>query len=113
MKGDLRSRRLIVAKGVLFLLIGAMSALLIVWRSAEGQTAVLLLITVWGFCRFYYFLFHALESYVDSQLQWRGLTHLLSEVWKRFRRRKAAVDSSLPTAQQKRPEAPRNHQPLC
>ena len=77
MRGDLKSRSLIVAKGILFLLTGLLAAALIVWQSPEWVTVILLLAVIWSFCRFYYFLFHVLESYVAPSLQWRGLIHLL------------------------------------
>lgn len=88
MLGDLRNRSLIVTKGVLFLLTGLLAAALIVWQSPGWVTVLLLLTVIWGFCRFYYFLFHVLESYVAPSLKWRGLVHLVGAV---IREREAAA----------------------
>ena len=80
MKGDLKSRPLIIAKGILFPVTGLLAAAVILRQSPGWLTLTLLVITVWSFCRFYYFLFHVLEAYVDPSLRWRGLTQLAGNV---------------------------------
>lgn len=84
--GDLTSKRIIVAKGWMFLAIAAMSACLIVQRSPNIVTAILVGALVWSSCRFYYFLFHVLEKYVDPEMKYRGVWHLYGQM-KRARSR--------------------------
>ncbi len=80
---DLRSKKLIVLKGILFaaLVLGA-SALVFseapTWRTAAG-----LLMVIWASARFYYFLFYVLEKYVDPDLKYAGLLALLKQLRRR------------------------------
>ncbi len=60
-------------KGMLFLLIGVASAVLVFLDNPKWQTAVLLALTIWGFCRFYYFAFYVIEKYVDPGYRFSGL----------------------------------------
>ena len=64
---DLKSPWLIHAKGVLFLLLGFMAAAFIWLENPTLRTVGLLAITIWAFCRFYYYLFYVLERYLGSQ----------------------------------------------
>lgn len=73
---DLRNPRLIWLKGVLFLMIGLISAGLLWSEVPEWKTALLLALLVWGFCRAYYFAFYVLEKYVDPQFRFAGLWSL-------------------------------------
>lgn len=75
--GDLESKNLIVAKGLLFLLLalGAAAGLLI--QSLRIETALLIGICVWASCRFYYFLFYVLQNYVDPTFKYRGIVDAL------------------------------------
>ena len=61
------------AKGILFLLIGILSATLLLLEHPTWKTATLLAISVWCFCRFYYFSFYVIERYVDSGYKFSGL----------------------------------------
>ena len=78
---DLTSPRLIHAKGVLFVVLGFLSAGLIIAQVPTLKTAALLVITVWAFCRFYYYLFYVLERYLGREKRFAGvldaLKHLL------------------------------------
>jgi hypothetical protein len=60
-------------KGILFLLIGIISALLLLLENPSLKLAVLLAITIWCFCRFYYFAFYVIEHYVDPGYRFSGL----------------------------------------
>jgi hypothetical protein len=84
---DLKSPQLIVAKGLMFLAIAAMSAYLILSELPSLRVAVLLGLLVWAACRFYYFLFYVLERYVDPSLRYSGLSALLAEWFRRRARR--------------------------
>ncbi len=70
---DLLNPFWIKLKGVLFLLIGIVSAVLVFLDDPKWQTAVLLALAVWSFCRFYYFAFYVIEKYVDSKYKFSGL----------------------------------------
>lgn len=71
---DLKSPTAIIIKGFLFLFLGFFSAGLLLVRSPELATGVLLAITIWAFCRFYYFAFYVLQQYVDPNYRFAGLT---------------------------------------
>lgn len=86
---DLRSRKLIVAKGLMFLAIAALSAYLILSELPSLRISVLLALLVWAACRFYYFLFYVLERYVDPGLRYSGLWSLLVELFRRRSARKS------------------------
>ncbi len=70
---DLTSLKWIKAKGLLFLLIGIVAAVLIVMDNPTWQTALLLALAIWSFCRFYYFAFYVIEKYVDPAYKFSGL----------------------------------------
>ena len=71
--GDLKDSRLIYAKGILFLCLGCLSAAVLI-ASVPGWTeTALLCITVWAFCRAYYFAFYVIQHYVDAEYRFDGL----------------------------------------
>jgi hypothetical protein len=70
---DLRSSFWIKFKGILFLLIGLTAATLLFLDLPTWRTAVLLVVAIWSFCRFYYFAFYVIEKYVDSNYKFSGL----------------------------------------
>lgn len=70
---DLNHPGLIKLKGILFLLIGVISAMLLILENPSLKVGVLLAISVWCFCRFYYFTFYVIEHYVDPNFRFSGL----------------------------------------
>ena len=70
---DLTDPRMIKLKGNLFLVIGLISAILLVLEAPTLKIGVLLAICVWCFCRFYYFAFYVIEHYVDPGYRFSGL----------------------------------------
>jgi len=70
---DLTSPTWIKVKGWLFLLIGMAAAVLLLVGDPTWKTAVLLVLAIWGFCRFYYFAFYVIEKYVDPAYKFSGL----------------------------------------
>jgi hypothetical protein len=70
---DLKNFTLIKLKGVLFLVIGILSSALLIFEHPSARTALLLLLTIWGFCRAYYFAFYVIEKYVDPSFKFSGL----------------------------------------
>ncbi len=80
---DLTDPRLIYFKGLLFLLCGIVAAVSLMLRSPYWQTVVLLGISVWCFCRFYYFAFYVIQHYVDDRFRFAGLLDFARYLWKR------------------------------
>jgi hypothetical protein len=74
---DLTNPKWIVAKGILFLLVGILAATLLVLEAPTWKAAALLAVTVWCFCRFYYFAFYVVERYVDPACKFSGLGSLV------------------------------------
>jgi hypothetical protein len=70
---DLTSSCWIKAKGILFLLLGTAAAALLVMDNPSLRTVSLLALTIWCFCRFYYFAFYVIEKYVDPGYKFSGL----------------------------------------
>jgi hypothetical protein len=70
---DLTDPRWIKFKGILFLIVGVLAAALLTLENPTLKAAVLLAITVWCFCRAYYFAFYVLEKYVDASFRFSGL----------------------------------------
>ena len=74
---DLENPKLMWLKGILFLVIGVVSAGLVWLQSWSLTTALLLAAAIWAFCRAYYFAFYVLERYVDPQFRFAGLWSLV------------------------------------
>jgi hypothetical protein len=70
---DLTSPTAIKVKGILFLLVGLLSAALLICEHPSWKVAVLLVVSIWCFCRFYYFAFYVIEKYVDPGYRFSGL----------------------------------------
>lgn len=70
---DLTNPTIIKAKGLLFLMAGLLSAGLLLVESPSLRVAVLLVTSIWCFCRFYYFAFYVIEHYVDPGYRFAGL----------------------------------------
>jgi hypothetical protein len=58
---DLKDPGWIKAKGILFLIIGILSSVLLLIECSSWRVAVLLAIAIWCFCRFYYFVFRIFD----------------------------------------------------
>jgi hypothetical protein len=70
---DLKNPKLIYLKGFLFLFLGATGSILLLLQAPSGRVAALLLISIWSFCRFYYFAFYVIQHYVDPGFRFAGL----------------------------------------
>ena len=79
---DIKSKKLIVIKGLLFITIAAVSAIGIALYCPRIEVIALLLILIWASARSYYFLFYVLEKYVDSKLKYSGLFDLIKNIGK-------------------------------
>ena len=71
---DIRSPKLLYAKGTLFLLLGILAAGLLLAERPTFKTAFLLGIAIWAFARAYYFVFYVIEHYIDGDYKFAGLT---------------------------------------
>ena len=80
---DLKNPKVIWAKGGLFLALGLISAGLLIAEMPSLRVVALLSITVWAFCRAYYFAFYVIEHYVDSKYRFAGLVDFLRYVMRR------------------------------
>lgn len=76
------------AKAGMFILIGVTSFAFVIVENPSIKVAVLLLLTIWAFCRAYYFAFYVIEKYIDPQQRFSGLLAFLRYVIRK-RRRKA------------------------
>jgi len=63
----------LVTKGALFLLLGLLASAALIVENPSLKVAVLLVIVIWSFCRFYYFAFYVIERYIDPQFRFAGL----------------------------------------
>lgn len=70
---DIKNPWLIHAKAVLFILLGLLSAALLFAQVPTLRTLALILVTVWAFCRFYYYLFYVLERYLGREKRFAGI----------------------------------------
>ena len=72
----------------------ATAAALIIIEMPSVKVAALLALLAWASCRFYDFLFHVLERYVDPTMRYAGLWDLLMGM--KRRRRELARRQSRP-----------------
>lgn len=70
---DLTNPTWIKIKGVLFLLLGIASSVLLLVEHPTVKVAALLALSVWCFCRFYYFAFYVIQHYCDPNYRFSGL----------------------------------------
>ena len=80
---DIKSSKLIVAKGIMFLAIAAFCAYLLLEQTPSIKVAALLAVLVWASARFYYFLFYVLERYVDPTMRYSGIFNLVVAILKK------------------------------
>jgi hypothetical protein len=60
-------------EGWLFLFLGLLSGMLLFLEHPTPKAGVLLALTVWASCRFYYFAFYVTQHYVDPRDRFTGL----------------------------------------
>ncbi len=71
--GDIKNPKVIIAKGLLFVFLGRLAGLVLLLRAPGVAYAMLLGVTIWAFCRFYYFAFYVIQNCVDPQFRFAGL----------------------------------------
>jgi hypothetical protein len=74
---DLKNPTIIWTKGLLFLVLGLLASVLLVLQAPSVTAVLLLVLTVWAFCRFYYFAFYVIGHYVDPTYRFSGLLSFL------------------------------------
>ena len=82
---DLTNPAWIKAKGILFLLLGLLSGMLLLVEHPSLKIAALLMLTIWCFCRSYYFAFYVIEHYVDPAYRFSGLLSFAAYLIRRRR----------------------------
>ncbi len=82
---DLSNPFWIKLKGILFLLIGIVATVMVFVDNLKWQTAILLALAIWSFCRFYYFAFYVIEKFVDSSFKFSGLISFAKYLLRRRR----------------------------
>ncbi|HLJ85941.1 MAG TPA: hypothetical protein VKZ53_03910 [Candidatus Angelobacter sp.] len=70
---ELGSSFWIRVKALLFLVLGLLSGGMILVSHPSLKLGMLLAVTVWSFCRLYYFMFYVIERYLDSGYRFSGL----------------------------------------
>ena len=83
---DIKNPTVIWIKGVLFLALGVATSVLLVMEAGTLRAALLLVLTIWAFCRAYYFAFYVIEKYVDPSYRFSGLISFV-RYWVRKRRK--------------------------
>ena len=74
---DLSNPLVIKLKGALFLFAGIVAAVLLILEHPTLKVGLLLALSIWCFCRAYYFAFYVIEHYVDPGYHFSGLWSFL------------------------------------
>jgi uncharacterized RDD family membrane protein YckC len=80
---DLTHPALLYLKASLFLVIGLLSATLLVLERPTLRIALLLALSVWSFARAYYFAFYVIERYIDPGYRFAGLIDFMRYLLRR------------------------------
>jgi len=83
MFGEIKQPWLLWIKGALFLLLGLLSAGLLLREAPSLRVAALLGTCVWAWCRAYYFAFYVIEHYADPAFKYAGLWSVARHVWRK------------------------------
>lgn len=70
---DIKNKKLLYAKGLLFLITGMAAAILMFIEQPTLKFTILLVVCIWSFCRAYYFAFYVIEHYADPSYKFAGL----------------------------------------
>jgi hypothetical protein len=81
--GDIKSPRVIIVKGFLFLLLGLMAVAVVLLEAFTWRIVVGLSLAIWAFCRFYYFAFYVVEHYIEPSFKFAGLGSVVQYLWRR------------------------------
>jgi len=84
---DIKNLAAIWIKAILFLALGVAASVLLLIDVGTLKGALLLALSIWAFCRAYYFAFYVLEKYVDPGYRFSGLISLTKYLVRRKRNR--------------------------
>jgi hypothetical protein len=82
---DIKSPRLLYLKGGLFVVVGLLSAAALLAECFNWRVAALLVLTIWAWCRAYYFAFYVIQHYIDPGYRFAGLLDFAKYVLRRPR----------------------------
>ncbi len=85
--GDITNPKLLYLKGFLFFLAGCLASLALILECPTLKVALLLLLAVWCFARFYYFAFYVIEHYIDGEYRFAGLVSFVLYLLRRQTKR--------------------------
>lgn len=77
---DITSPFLLKLKGALFAFLGLLAGAVLLAPVFSWQALGLFVISVWAFCRAYYFCFYVLHHYVDPSFRYAGLMDLMKKL---------------------------------
>ena len=80
---DLKNKKLIYLKGLLFLGILIISASLILLKLPKWEIFILLALTIWASARLYYFMFYVIENYVDPNYKFASIYSFIKYLFTR------------------------------
>ncbi len=75
--------KLLYFKAALFVALGTLAALVILIDTPSLQTAFVLIVAIWAFCRAYYFAFYVVEHYADPGFRFGGLLDFTRYLWRK------------------------------
>jgi len=80
---DITSPKLLKLKGALFALLGLLSAAMLLLPVFSWTNLLLFGISIWAFCRFYYFCFYVMHHYADPSFRYAGIWSLIRHLARR------------------------------
>ena len=70
---DIQNPRWLYAKAGLLLFLGLFAGVLLLIEAPSLRVAAFYLISIWAFCRAYYFAFYVVQHYIDPRFRFAGL----------------------------------------
>lgn len=74
---DINSPAAMWLKAILLVVIGITASVLLALEIGTLKGVLLLVLSIWAFCRAYYFAFYVIERYVDPGYRFSGLLSFL------------------------------------
>ncbi len=102
--GDIKSPKLIIFKGLLFLFTGVFASGILLLEYPTLHVAFVLAVAIWAFARFYYFAFYVIEHYVDPGFRFAGLSDFA--LYLLHRRRQSSQAPAVPSPLQTPGQSP-------
>lgn len=81
---DITSEKWLWIKGGLFVVIAFLSLGLLLIELTNVKQVLLVLLSIWAFCRAYYFAFYVIEKYIDGDFRFAGLIYLPKYMFQRW-----------------------------